>query len=281
MQLLIAEYQGIRNEILESFKLTQAIIQWSLAIYGVGFGAGLVAANEATKPQADPFLQWMVFGVFAVLLPGLMSAASFHWLGEITRMERAGSYVRGLEYELKDAAFAVGSERFLRPLNWERHLQQNQSKRWLPYVAVAALFGGTFAVSLGAAAFWMMHKWGWDYRAVVGGIFILLVYAGVACWIGLDVRRLGKLRYNFKNGSLVEWDSSSPRLLTVEQVAEELLVGLPTIRRLLRTGELRGIQVGGRGKWRIARTDLENYIEQADAITAKRIAAGEVPDEKD
>jgi excisionase family DNA binding protein len=38
-----------------------------------------------------------------------------------------------------------------------------------------------------------------------------------------------------------------PRFLTVEQVADELNVGLPTVRMLLKSGELRGIQIGGRG----------------------------------
>lgn len=39
--------------------------------------------------------------------------------------------------------------------------------------------------------------------------------------------------------------SKRPRFLTIEQVAEELAVGAPTVRQLLRTGELRGMQIGG------------------------------------
>ncbi|WP_028278110.1 helix-turn-helix domain-containing protein [Arthrobacter sp. I3] len=70
-----------------------------------------------------------------------------------------------------------------------------------------------------------------------------------------------------------------PRFLTIEQVAEELCVGLPTVRMLLKTGELRGIQIGGKGLWRVAAADLEQYIEQAYRVTAERIVAGEVPDE--
>jgi hypothetical protein len=48
---------------------------------------------------------------------------------------------------------------------------------------------------------------------------------------------------------------------------------------LLKTGELRGIQIGGKGLWRVAVADLEQYIEQAYRVTAERIVAGEVPDE--
>lgn len=70
-----------------------------------------------------------------------------------------------------------------------------------------------------------------------------------------------------------------PRFLTIEQVAEELAVGLPTVRMLLKTGDLRGLQIGGRGMWRVATQDLEDYIAHAYRVTAERIAAGEVPDE--
>lgn len=72
----------------------------------------------------------------------------------------------------------------------------------------------------------------------------------------------------------------APRFLTVDQVAGELNVGLPTVRALLSSGELRGIQVGGRGLWRIGSTDLEQYISDAYAQAAGRIASGELSDEE-
>lgn len=37
------------------------------------------------------------------------------------------------------------------------------------------------------------------------------------------------------------------RFLAIEQVAERHIVGQPLVRALLRTGEHRGIQIGGRG----------------------------------
>lgn len=67
-----------------------------------------------------------------------------------------------------------------------------------------------------------------------------------------------------------------PRFLTVEQVAEELNVGVPQIRALLKAGELRGIQVGGKNLWRIGRIDVEDYIEAAYEQTARRIATDDV-----
>jgi excisionase family DNA binding protein len=68
------------------------------------------------------------------------------------------------------------------------------------------------------------------------------------------------------------------RFLTIEQVAEELNVSVSQIRALLKAGELRGIQIGGRSVWRIAATDVEDYITEAYKLTAERIVAGELPE---
>lgn len=65
------------------------------------------------------------------------------------------------------------------------------------------------------------------------------------------------------------------RFLTIEQAAEELNVSSSQIRALLKTGELRAIQVGGRGIWRIGVTDLEDYIAGAYRRIEERIASGE------
>ncbi|BCW69980.1 helix-turn-helix domain-containing protein [Arthrobacter sp. NicSoilB8] len=67
-----------------------------------------------------------------------------------------------------------------------------------------------------------------------------------------------------------------PRFLTIDQVAEELAVGAPTVRQLLKTGELRALQIGGRGMWRVAAKDLEDYVERAYRVTAEKITAGEL-----
>lgn len=71
----------------------------------------------------------------------------------------------------------------------------------------------------------------------------------------------------------------APRFLTMEQVAEELNVRAPLVRALVKSGELRALQVGGRGMWRIGVKDLEDYIEQAYQQTADRIAAGDITDQ--
>lgn len=68
------------------------------------------------------------------------------------------------------------------------------------------------------------------------------------------------------------------RFLTIDQAAEELNVKQSLIRGLIKTGELRALQIGGRGLWRVGRQDVEDYIADAYRRTAERIAAGELED---
>lgn len=54
--------------------------------------------------------------------------------------------------------------------------------------------------------------------------------------------------------------SPSPRFLTLADVAEVLNVTVRQVYALVRSGELRGIQIGGRGQWRVENDQLEAYI---------------------
>lgn len=74
-----------------------------------------------------------------------------------------------------------------------------------------------------------------------------------------------------------------PKLLTLAQVTEILNVGMPALRSLLSSGELRGVQLGGRRMWRVSEDDLAAYLERAYKETQERIAAGniEVPTGQD
>ena len=65
-----------------------------------------------------------------------------------------------------------------------------------------------------------------------------------------------------------------PRFLTLADVSEQLSITPAAARNLVRTGELPGIQVGGRKLWRVEATELENYIERQYAATRERIASG-------
>jgi excisionase family DNA binding protein len=66
------------------------------------------------------------------------------------------------------------------------------------------------------------------------------------------------------------------QLLTLSQVREILNVGMPALYALLSSGELRGLQIGGRRMWRVSEDDLADYLERAYQETQERIAAGTI-----
>ena len=54
----------------------------------------------------------------------------------------------------------------------------------------------------------------------------------------------------------------APRFLTLADVAEILNVTVRQVYALVRSGDLRGIQIGGRGQWRVEQIELEDYIQR-------------------
>jgi excisionase family DNA binding protein len=61
------------------------------------------------------------------------------------------------------------------------------------------------------------------------------------------------------------------RFLQISDVAEILDVSVRQVRALLERDELIGIQIGGRGQWRIETSELEAYIARCyDATRAAR-----------
>ena len=65
--------------------------------------------------------------------------------------------------------------------------------------------------------------------------------------------------------------SSGPRFLTLPDVAEVLNTSLAQVTALVRRGELRGIQIGGRGQWRVETSELEAFIQRMYAETEARL----------
>lgn len=64
------------------------------------------------------------------------------------------------------------------------------------------------------------------------------------------------------------------RFLPLTDVAETLNVSAIQARALVRSGELRAIKVGGRGQWRVEKTELEDYIQRMYAQTRQEVDAG-------
>lgn len=56
--------------------------------------------------------------------------------------------------------------------------------------------------------------------------------------------------------------STGPRFLTLADVAEILNTTVAQVKALVNRKELRALQIGGRGQWRIEISELESFIER-------------------
>ncbi len=56
---------------------------------------------------------------------------------------------------------------------------------------------------------------------------------------------------------------ANDRFLTLADVADILNISASQTYALVRTGDLQGIQIGGRNQWRVERAKLEEYIDRA------------------
>lgn len=57
------------------------------------------------------------------------------------------------------------------------------------------------------------------------------------------------------------------QFLTLDAVAELLATSRSQVYALVRNKQLRAVKIGGRGQWRIGRTDLEAYVARLYAET--------------
>ncbi len=65
---------------------------------------------------------------------------------------------------------------------------------------------------------------------------------------------------------------TSDRFLTLSDVCDVLNVSMSQAYALVRSGELKGIQIGGRNQWRVERAMLEEYIAGAYERTAASLS---------
>lgn len=63
------------------------------------------------------------------------------------------------------------------------------------------------------------------------------------------------------------------RFLTLSDVAEILNISASQTYALVRSGALPAIKIGGRGQWRVERTQLETYIERMYDETRRFVEA--------
>jgi len=68
------------------------------------------------------------------------------------------------------------------------------------------------------------------------------------------------------------------RFLTLPDVAEALNISMSQTRALIKTGDLEGIQIGGRGQWRVEEAKLDEYIERQYAAQRASRTDSTTPD---
>lgn len=61
--------------------------------------------------------------------------------------------------------------------------------------------------------------------------------------------------------------AEDPRFLTLADVAEVLNTSSAQVYALVRRGDLPAIKIGGRGQWRVERSQLEDFIQRMYAET--------------
>jgi hypothetical protein len=126
IEIIVKEYESIRNESLNTITNRFQILSFGLAGLGA-FAAGIFAGG---KPAENPALALLAFNI---TIPLISTLILYIWLGEVNRMNRAGSYLAGLEKKINDLA---GES----VLGWENRLRDEETKMKYPYNVVIALF---------------------------------------------------------------------------------------------------------------------------------------------
>jgi CTP synthase len=70
--------------------------------------------------------------------------------------------------------------------------------------------------------------------------------------------------------------NNDDQLLTLEDVAERLKISVSTVRRWVKSNELRSIKVGNRGQYRISLGDLEEFLAEQEAQQSDLSAAAAI-----
>ncbi len=65
--------------------------------------------------------------------------------------------------------------------------------------------------------------------------------------------------------------TTTPRFLTLPDVAEILNTSLAQVTALVRRGDLVALKLGGRGQWRVETTELEAFIQRMYAETRAQL----------
>jgi hypothetical protein len=169
--LFTEEYRSLREESKQALTAQHVTLQWSLAAFAIILAAGLaiegrllnggppVTAAGGSGAAAGHGISYFI--IFGFALPGLITAATMVWVGELYKMERVGCYLRareksllktGMESELGPAGALA------KPLLWESYLALPNSRFQRPdgalgnspiaFVGGMSVYAGGLLISL-------------------------------------------------------------------------------------------------------------------------------------
>jgi len=118
-EIILKEYDTIRQEILTSMNNRVSILSFGLAIIGAIFTATIAVSTTSGSSLLSSLML-----VFAV--PAINSFILFMWLGEYQRMQRAGKFLVSLEDRINKMAST-------RLLTWETNLREQRLHMKYPY----------------------------------------------------------------------------------------------------------------------------------------------------
>jgi hypothetical protein len=119
LEIILKEYEMIRQEILASMSNRTSILSFGLATIGA-----ILTASIATFSVSGYSLLAILMLIFAV--PAINGFILFMWAGEYQRMLRAGKFLKGLERK-------VNREFSDEVLTWETYLSLQRLHMKYPY----------------------------------------------------------------------------------------------------------------------------------------------------
>ena len=194
-ELAVQEYNALREEILTTMGTQDGTLRFAAATVGIVLTGGF-SVWKHTVPATL---------IFLVVVPYLCTMVLIVWMGEVTRMMRAGKHISLLE-EVFEKRVAGVPEPVMR---WERNLRDPSAEntRWARhyewnYLAIILMFWSLGVVSVAAGVYRAI--WGEDPLAsqravwIAAGVLLGLVTVGLF----LILRKLasvcdtkGRLRY--------------------------------------------------------------------------------------
>lgn len=118
-EILLKEYDTLRNEILTAMTNRNSILTYGLATIGILY-TGVAALDKSSDNSIFSII------ILMVVSPVLCVFISLNWLGEYERMQRAGSFIVDLEKRINLIKSKV-------ILSWETNLRSQKKHMKYPY----------------------------------------------------------------------------------------------------------------------------------------------------